>query len=88
MVPVRRYQRSVYSIQLHGLPADYDLTVYDEDGREVAAPAERGKRSENMRLSPGAGTYFLKVVGFGKEWSAERPYKLRLDGPAGSREAR
>lgn len=72
---------SGYRVQLHGLPADYDLTVYDEEGREVAAPAERGKRSESVGLSPGSGTYFLKVAGFGKEWSAERPYKLKLEGP-------
>ncbi len=70
---------SSYRVQLHGLPADYDLELYDGEGKKVDVPAERGKRSEEVRRKLPAGRYYVRVVGFEDAWSAKLPYRLKLD---------
>ncbi|QIN78339.1 hypothetical protein GBA65_07195 [Rubrobacter marinus] len=66
------------------MPADYDLELYDAGGKSAAAPAERGKRSEEVRRKLPAGRYYLKVSGHDGAWSARLPYRLDLEtvGPA------
>jgi hypothetical protein len=69
---------SPYRLHLHGLPTDYDLALFDKDGNEVAASAERGKRSEEIRERLFAGRYYVKVSGFEDSWDADKPYALDL----------
>lgn len=71
---------SIYRARLHGLRADYDLELYDADGKKLAAPAQRGKRSEVVRDRLPAGRYFLRVVGRQGAWSEKLPYRLDLEG--------
>ncbi len=70
---------SSYRAQLVGLPADYDLEIYGEDGRKVAASENRGKRSEEVRDKLPAGRYYLKVAGFENAWDKDLPYRLKVD---------
>jgi len=69
---------STYRLHLHGLPADYDLTLYDSDGDEIATSSERGKRSEEIREGISPGRYYVKVSGFEDSWDADKPYALDL----------
>jgi lecithin:cholesterol acyltransferase len=69
---------STYRAQIVGLPADYDLELYDADGRLVAAPHRRGKESEEIRQRLAAGRYYLRVRGYAGAWDATHPYQLKL----------
>ncbi len=70
---------STYRVQLHALPADYDLELYDANGKKLVAPAKRGKRAEEVRDKLTAGRYYVRVVGYGEAWNAKLPYHLKLD---------
>ena len=76
---------SDYKVRLLGLPADYDLELYDDEGRSVASPAERGKRSEEAGGKLGSGRYYAKVSGFAGAWDGDRPYRLKFDRNGGAR---
>lgn len=69
---------STYAVQLHGLPADYDLGVYDQHGKEVAASSRRDKKTEKVRIKPLAGRYYVRVVGHEGAWSKKLPYHLKV----------
>jgi hypothetical protein len=64
--------------ELNGLPADYDLELVDSAGAVVAAPARRGKESEEIKAQLGAGTWFLRVSGYGGAWDRDHPYEVKL----------
>lgn len=55
---------STYRVQLLGLPADYDVELYDRNGKKVEAPYRRGKATEEFA----AGRYYVRVVGYEGAW--------------------
>lgn len=69
---------STYNVQLHGLPADYDLGVYDKNGREIAASPRRKKKTEKITIKPSGGRYYIRVVGYDGAWSEKLPYHLKV----------
>jgi hypothetical protein len=69
---------ATYRVQLIALPADYDLELYDADGRLVDAPYRRSKASEQVRSRLPAGRYYVHVVGFGGAYDFEHEYQLKL----------
>ena len=40
----------VLKFQLHGLPANYDLSICDKDGKEIASSGRAKKKSEKVIL--------------------------------------
>lgn len=68
---------SAYTVQLYGLPEDYNLGVYDQSGKEVAASPRRKKKSEKVTVKPSAGRYYIRVVGYDGAWSEKLPYHLK-----------
>lgn len=69
---------STYRLQLHELPADYDLALYDASGNEVASSAKLGKRAEEIRERLSPGRYYVRVVGQEGAWDREHSYQLEL----------
>ncbi len=67
------------TVTLTGLPGDYDLYVFDSAGVERAKSANGGTSSELAALAARpAGTYYVKVIGYGGACSASVPYVLRF----------
>ncbi len=69
---------STYRAQLMGLPADYDLELYDAAGQKLMAPARRGRASEEIRAALPAGRYYLRVSGYAGAWDPDHHYQLQL----------
>jgi hypothetical protein len=59
---------SRYKVQLNGLPANYDLSIHDEDDKEIA----------KVTFNPSAGRYYAKVTGHEGAWSEKLPYRLKV----------
>lgn len=70
---------STYRLHLHGLPTDYDLTLHDGSGNEIASSTERGRRSEEVRQKLTTGRYYVQVSGFEGAWDNDKPYSLDFD---------
>lgn len=71
-------ERSNAKISLIALPADYDLELRSESGDLLAAPRERGKRSEEIDTTLDPGRYYLHVLGVDGAFDAKHPYELKL----------
>jgi len=69
---------STYRMQLLGLPADYDIELYDSDGKKIAAPGRRSKATEKLREKLTAGRYYIRVVGYDGAWHPKLRYQLKL----------
>lgn len=68
-----------YKIRLHGLPADYDFALYDEEGEQIASSKSRKKKTEKLTVRPPAGSHYVRVWGHDGAWSQKLPYHLKLD---------
>jgi hypothetical protein len=64
--------------QLIGLEADYDLALFDADGKLLASSTNRGTRAEKIEVSGATGRIYLRVTGYENAWSAEQPYTLNV----------
>lgn len=60
-----------------GLPADYDLELYNGKGEKVVASSRRGKATEEIREKLSAGRYYARVVGHKGACGRLGPGKLR-----------
>jgi hypothetical protein len=69
---------STYRVQLLGLPADYDLELYDSEGRKVAAPNRRSTATEKIKEKLSAGRYYVRIVGYEGSWHQKLRYQLKL----------
>lgn len=69
---------SRYTVQLHGLPANYDLSVHDRSGKEINSSQRTKKKTEKLSLSPSAGRYYIKVSGHEGARSEKLPYHLKV----------
>lgn len=69
---------STYRVQLLGLPADYDIELYDSNGKKIAAPGRRSKATEKIRDKLTAGRYYIRVVGHNGAWHPKLRYQLKL----------
>jgi peptidoglycan/xylan/chitin deacetylase (PgdA/CDA1 family) len=65
-------------VTLGHLPADYDLSVYSGCGTLVATSHRSGRTYDEVYANLPAGTYQVKVVGFGGAFSATSQYSLRF----------
>src|SRR3954447_18653648 len=65
-------------VTLGHLPADYDLSVYSGCGTPVATSHRSGRTYDEVYANLAAGTYRVKVVGFGGAFSATSQYSLRF----------
>lgn len=74
-VPASRSWR----VQLVGLTADYDVRLYDANGRFVGAGTQRGKRSESLEEALEPGRYLIRVSGFEGAADPVHRYGLKLD---------
>jgi hypothetical protein len=70
--------RSRYRAELLGLPADYDLELYNEAGQLTMQASRRGKATEKIQGQLAAGRYYLRVVGYKGAWDPKHPYHLKL----------
>ncbi|MHB1244482.1 MAG: lipase/acyltransferase domain-containing protein [Gaiellaceae bacterium] len=68
-----------WRVQLVGLTADFDVRLYDGNGRLVGAGTQRGKRSESVEESLEPGRYLIRVSGFEGAADPVHRYGLRLD---------
>lgn len=69
---------SRYKVQLHGLLANYNLSVHDEDGKEIASSERKKKKSEKVSVKPSEGRYYVKVAGHEGAWNEKLPYHLKV----------
>ena len=66
------------TVRLTGLPADYDLFLFnssDPNAMPVAYSLNRGQVDELLGWSPPVGRYYIYVVGYDRSWS-DSPYTL------------
>lgn len=71
--------RGGYTItaSLTNLPKDYDLYLYNSNGRAVANSYNAGTTSESITYKPkSSGTYYLVVVGYNGAYSTTSMYNL------------
>lgn len=64
-------------VTLSGLPADYDLKLYNSSGTLLATSQNSSTTSETVKYNNGAvGTYYAYVYGYGGVYSATSCYTL------------
>lgn len=66
------------TVNLTGLPADYDLYLIDSAGYIVASSENGGTTSESISYSAAAGTYYVKVFGYNGAYSTSVKYSLKV----------
>ncbi len=67
-------------VTLSGLPADYDLRLYNSTGTLLATMANGGLTTETIKYNNGTvGTYFIRVYGYNGAFNASSCYTLRAD---------
>lgn len=66
------------TITLTTLPADYDLTVVNSAGTQLASSANGGTTSETISRTYTAGTYYARVFGFNNANNASTCYTLKV----------
>lgn len=65
-------------ITLTGLPADYDVILYDSRGRQVGISQNSGTANETITFNTTTvGTYYVRVYGYNGAFSATSCYTLR-----------
>ncbi|MGZ4389428.1 MAG: chitobiase/beta-hexosaminidase C-terminal domain-containing protein, partial [Gaiellaceae bacterium] len=69
-----------YQLQLIGLQDDYDLALYDADGKLLATSANRGQESEQIVADLPAGHAYLVVSGRDGAADAKSDYRLNVTG--------
>ncbi|MCS1352545.1 S8 family serine peptidase [Mechercharimyces sp. CAU 1602] len=65
------------TVKLRSLPADYDLYLYDADGNMLDRSWNGGTSRETISYNGGAGTYYVKVVGWNGASSKTDTYRLK-----------
>lgn len=73
-------------VNLEDLPKDYDLYLYDSNGKSVASSETDGTRDERINYEGAKGLYYIKIIGYNGEYSASQPYKLTVQYPTKSSE--
>jgi hypothetical protein len=58
---------------------DYDLTLTNADGDELATSAQRGSRSEKITMSLAPGRYYVEVTGVDGAFDEDHPYRLNVN---------
>jgi hypothetical protein len=66
------------TITLTTLPADYDLTVVNSAGTQLASSANGSTTSETITRTYTAGTYYARVFGFNNANNASTCYTLKV----------
>ena len=66
------------TVTLTTLPADYDLRVYNAAGSSMGLSQNGGTTSETLNLNLSAGTYYVRVYGWGGSNSATSCYTLKV----------
>jgi hypothetical protein len=67
-------------VTLSGLPADYDLFVYNSAGTLIGSSTSGGTTAESVVINGGAvGTYYARVIGYNGVFSTTVCYRLRAD---------
>ncbi|MCF6137488.1 M4 family metallopeptidase [Pseudalkalibacillus berkeleyi] len=73
------------SVSLSNLPGDYDVYLYNSAGSLLAQSENGGTTSESISYSAtGAGTFYVKVVGYNGASSTSTAYALNVTYPTGS----
>ena len=66
------------TVSLTTLPANYNLAVINNSGKQIAISQNNGNQSESITLNLAAGTYYAKVFPKGNVYSASSCYTLRI----------
>jgi bacillolysin len=66
------------TITLSTLPADYDLTVVNSAGTQLASSANGSTTSETITRTYTAGTYYARVFGYNNANNASTCYTLKV----------
>jgi hypothetical protein len=66
------------TITLSTLPADYDLTVVNSSGTQLAISQNGGTTSETITRTYTAGTYYARVFGYSNATNATTCYTLKV----------
>lgn len=75
------------SITLTTLPGDYDVRLYNSTGTtQLAISQNGGTTSETINYTAAAGTYYVRVYGYGGANSASSCYTLRVATGTASRD--
>jgi hypothetical protein len=69
---------SIVALVLNDLPADYDLSLHDKAGNQLAASVQKGKRREAIARQLAAGVYYAKVYPKTPLYEAGRCYELTI----------
>ncbi|MGV3487943.1 MAG: M4 family metallopeptidase [Tuberibacillus sp.] len=78
-------QSGSITVNLSGLPGDYDLYLYNSSGALVAQSTNGGTTSESISYSAAsAGTFYVKVEGYNGASSTATAYALKVSYPTGS----
>ncbi|SDY76471.1 S8 family serine peptidase [Thermoactinomyces sp. DSM 45892] len=73
------------NISLTNLPGDYDLSLHDASGAELAKSIKGGTNPEAIAYNAtSAGVYYVKVIGYSGAFSKTQAYKLTANFPAGA----
>ncbi|MFN8309325.1 MAG: M43 family zinc metalloprotease [Chitinophagales bacterium] len=65
-------------VTLTGLPADYDLYLYNSSGTLLAYSYNSGTTSESLKYNTSsAGTFYVRVVGYSGAYNASTCYSLK-----------
>lgn len=65
-------------IRLNGLPADYDLKLYNGLQKQIGISQFSGDKSESISLNASEGTYYLHIYGYNHAYNTNRPYFLEI----------
>lgn len=74
------------TITLTGLPADYDIRLYNSAQTQVGISQAGGTSSETINYTAAAGTYYVRVYGYNNANNATVCYTLRVATGTASRE--
>ena len=66
------------TITLTTLPADYDLSLFNSAGTQVATSAKSSTTSESISYTAAIGTYYVKVFGYGSVFNATSCYTAKV----------
>ncbi|MBK7434472.1 MAG: T9SS type A sorting domain-containing protein [Chitinophagaceae bacterium] len=66
------------TVTLTTLPADYDLTIVNSSGTQLASSANGGTTSETITRTYTAGTYYARVFGYNNANNASSCYTLKV----------
>lgn len=73
------------SLSLSNLPGDYDVYLYNSAGTQVASGTKGGTSAESVTYNAtGAGTFYVKVIGYNGVFSTTQAYNLTVTYPGAS----